>query len=218
MDTKSMSDERQSRGTKDPAGTPLLLVGLGNPGSQYAKNRHNAGFIVVDEIHAAHGFGPWKTKFDGLISEGRLAGRKTYLLKPQTYMNLSGDSVGPALRFFKLPLSALVVIHDEIDLAAGKLKVKTGGGDAGQNGLKSITATIGPDYRRVRVGIGHPGQKEMVSGHVLANFSKDEIVWLKPMVEAMVQAAPLLAKDDDNGFMSKVALLTQPPKPKKDVE
>ncbi len=213
-----MSDERQSRGTKDPAGTPLLLVGLGNPGSQYAKNRHNAGFIVVDEIHAAHGFGPWKTKFDGLISEGRLAGRKTYLLKPQTYMNLSGDSVGPALRFFKLPLSALVVIHDEIDLAAGKLKVKTGGGDAGQNGLKSITATIGPDYRRVRVGIGHPGQKEMVSGHVLANFSKDEIVWLKPMVEAMVQAAPLLAKDDDNGFMSKVALLTQPPKPKKDVE
>ena len=213
-----MSDERQSRGTKDPAGTPLLLVGLGNPGSQYAKNRHNAGFIVVDEIHAAHGFGPWKTKFDGLISEGRLAGRKTYLLKPQTYMNLSGDSVGPALRFFKLPLSALVVIHDEIDLAAGKLKVKTGGGDAGQNGLKSITATIGPDYRRVRVGIGHPGQKEMVSGHVLANFSKDEIVWLKPMVEAMVQAAPLLAKDDDNGFMSKVALLTQPTKPKKDVE
>ena len=213
-----MSDERQSRGTKDPAGTPLLLVGLGNPGSQYAKNRHNAGFIVVDEIHAAHGFGPWKTKFDGLISEGRLAGRKTYLLKPQTYMNLSGDSVGPALRFLKLPLSALVVIHDEIDLAAGKLKVKTGGGDAGQNGLKSITATIGPDYRRVRVGIGHPGQKEMVSGHVLANFSKDEIVWLKPMVEAMVQAAPLLAKDDDNGFMSKVALLTQPPKPKKDVE
>jgi PTH1 family peptidyl-tRNA hydrolase len=198
--------------------TPLLLVGLGNPGSQYAKNRHNAGFIVVDEIHAAHGFGPWKAKFEGLISEGRLAGRKTYLLKPQTYMNLSGDSVGPALRFFKLPLTALVVVHDEIDLAAGKLKVKTGGGDAGQNGLKSITATIGADYRRVRVGIGHPGAKEMVSGHVLGNFGKDEIAWLKPMVEAMVEAAPLLARDDDNGFMSKVALLVQPPKPAKEKE
>ncbi len=194
--------------------TPLLVAGLGNPGSQYARNRHNAGFIVVDEIHAAYGFGPWKVRFAGLLSEGRLAGRKTYLLKPQTYMNLSGDSVGPTLRFFKLPLSALVVIHDEIDLAAGKLKVKTGGGDAGQNGLKSITAAVGAGYRRVRVGIGHPGQKEMVTGHVLGNFGKDETLWLKPMVEAMVQAAPLLAKDDDAGFMSKVALLTAPAKSK----
>ena len=192
--------------------TPLLLVGLGNPGTQYARSRHNAGFILADEIHAAHGFGPWKAKFEGLLSEGRLAGRKTYLLKPQTYMNLSGDAVGPALRFHKLPLSALVVIHDEIDLAPGKLKVKTGGGDAGQNGLRSITATLGPDYRRVRVGIGHPGHKDLVSGYVLANFSKDDIVWLKPLVEAMVLAAPLLAKDDDNGFMSKVSLATQPPK------
>jgi len=192
--------------------TPLLLVGLGNPGTQYARNRHNAGFIVADEIHAAHGFGPWKAKFDGLLCEGKLSGRKTYLLKPQTYMNLSGDSVGAALRFYKLPLSALVVIHDEIDLAPGKLKVKTGGGDAGQNGLRSITAALGPDYRRVRVGIGHPGHKDLVSGYVLANFSKDDIVWLKPLVEAMVLAAPLLAKDDDNGFMSKVALAAQPPK------
>ena len=120
--------------------TPLLIAGLGNPGSQYARNRHNAGFIVVDMLHAEYGFGPWKVKFEGLLSEGSLGGRKTYLLKPQTYMNLSGDSVGPALRFFKLPLNALVVVHDEIDLAAGKLKVKTGGGDAGQNGLRSITA------------------------------------------------------------------------------
>lgn len=194
--------------------SPLLIAGLGNPGSQYARNRHNAGFIVVDETGAAHGFGPWRTKFDGLICEGTLAGRKTYLLKPQTYMNLSGDSVAPALRFYKLPLDALVVIHDEIDLAAGKLKVKTGGGDAGQNGLRSITAALGPDYRRVRVGIGHPGVKDRVTGHVLGNFGKDEIAWLKPLVEAMVQAAPLLAKDDDKGFMNKVALLTQPPKPK----
>ena len=192
--------------------TPLLIAGLGNPGSQYARNRHNAGFIVADELHAHYKFGPWKAKFDGLLSEGSLAGRKTYLLKPQTFMNLSGDSVGPALRFFKLPLDALVVIHDEIDLAAGKLKVKTGGGDAGQNGLRSITATLGPDYRRVRLGIGHPGDKDRVSGHVLQNFGTEEIAWLKPLVGAMVEAAPLLAKDDDKGFMSKVALLLQPPK------
>jgi PTH1 family peptidyl-tRNA hydrolase len=200
--------------------TPLLLAGLGNPGSQYAKNRHNAGFIVVDALHTHYKFGPWKAKFDGLLSEGMLGGRKTYLLKPQTYMNLSGDSIGPALRFFKLPLEALVVIHDEIDLAAGKLKVKTGGGDAGQNGLRSITANLGPDYRRVRLGIGHPGDKERVTGHVLQNFSKDDIGWLQPLVEAMALAAPLLAKDDDAGFMSKVALLLKPPanSKKKDTE
>jgi peptidyl-tRNA hydrolase, PTH1 family len=210
-----MSDERQSRRAKGTPETPLLIAGLGNPGAQYAKNRHNAGFIVVDELHAHYKFGPWKAKFDGLLSEGALDGRKVYLLKPQTYMNLSGDSIGPALRFFKLPLEALVVVHDEIDLAAGKLKVKTGGGDAGQNGLRSITATLGPDYRRVRLGIGHPGEKEKVTGHVLQNFSKDDIAWLKPLVEAMVEAAPLLARDDDTGFMSKVALLLQPPKPKK---
>jgi len=196
--------------------TPLLIAGLGNPGSQYAKNRHNAGFIVADQLHEHYKFGPWKVRFEGYLSEGTLAGRKTYLLKPQTYMNLSGDSVGPAMRFFKLPLDALVVIHDEIDLVAGKLKVKTGGGDAGQNGLRSITATLGPDYRRVRLGIGHPGEKSQVTGHVLQNFSKDDVSWLKPLVEAMVEAAPLLAKDDDAGFMSKVALILKPPpKPKK---
>src|ERR1700743_871550 len=195
--------------------TALLLAGLGNPGTQYALNRHNAGFILLDAIHAEYGFGPWKAKFEGLLSEGALGGRKTYLLKPQTYMNLSGDSVGPTLRFFKLPLDALVVVHDEIDLAAGKLKVKTGGGDAGQNGLRSITATLGSDYRRVRLGIGHPGEKSRVSGHVLQNFSKEDIDWLRPLVGAMVEAAPLLAKDDDLGFMSKVALLTAPPRPEK---
>lgn len=200
--------------------TPLLIAGLGNPGSQYAKNRHNAGFIVADELHAHYRFGPWKTKFEGLLSEGSLAGRKTWLLKPQTFMNLSGDSVGPALRFFKLPLEALVVVHDEIDLAAGKLKVKTGGGDAGQNGLRSITAACGANYRRVRLGIGHPGDKERVTGHVLQNFSKDDIAWLKPLVDAMVEAAPLLAKNDDAGFMSRVALQLAPPKDpkKKDTE
>ena len=190
---------------------PLLIAGLGNPGSEYARNRHNAGFMAVDTIHESYRFSPWRSRFQGAISEGALGGRKTYLLKPMTYMNDSGLSIGPAMRFFKLPLSALVVIHDEIDLAAGKLKVKTGGGDAGQNGLRSLTATLGPDYRRVRLGIGHPGEKHKVSGHVLDNFSKDDIAWLKPLVMAMVEAAPLLAKDDDAGFMSKVAVLLKPP-------
>jgi len=195
--------------------TPILMAGLGNPGAQYARNRHNAGFILADEIHAHHRFGPWRAKFEGFLSEGELAGRKTYLLKPQTYMNNSGVSVGAALRFFKLPLEALLVIHDEIDLAAGKIKMKTGGGDAGQNGLRSITATLGPNYRRLRIGVGHPGEKSLVAAHVLQNFSKDDIGWLKPLMEAMVVSAPLLAKDDDAGFMSRVALLTQPPRPEK---
>lgn len=208
-----MSDERHSRGTKGAPGTPLLIAGLGNPGRQYARNRHNVGFLVVDALHEHYKFGPWMVRFQGHLSQGMLGCRKAYLLKPQTFMNLSGGSVGPALRYFNLPLDALVVIHDEIDLAAGKLKVKAGGGDAGQNGLRSITATLGPDYRRVRLGIGHPGEKTMVSGHVLENFSKDDILWLKPLVDAMVEAAPLLAKDDDAGFMSKVALLLKPPKP-----
>ena len=193
--------------------TALLIAGLGNPGERYARNRHNAGFIVADEIHAHYRFGPWKAKFEAFLSEGTLAGRKVYLLKPQTYMNNSGVSVGAALRFFKLPLTALVVIHDEIDLAAGKIKAKTGGGDAGQNGLRSITENLGPDYRRVRVGVGHPGEKSLVTAHVLQNFSKEDIEWLRPLVGAMVEAAPLLAQDDDTGFMSKVALLTKPPKP-----
>jgi len=189
----------------------LLIAGLGNPGAEYARNRHNAGFMAVDTIHASYAFGPWRARFQGLISEGMLAGRKTYLLKPMTYMNDSGQSVGPAMRFFKLPLSAVVVIHDEIDLAASKLKVKTGGGDAGNNGARSITAAIGPDYRRVRIGIGHPGEKHRVHGHVLGNFSKADEDWLVPVLSAIAEAAPYLAKDDDVGFMSKVALLTKPP-------
>jgi PTH1 family peptidyl-tRNA hydrolase len=193
----------------------LLLAGLGNPGAQYALNRHNAGFIFADAIHAEYGFGPWRVKFDGFLSEGELAGRKIYLLKPQTFMNDSGRSVSAALKFFKLPLDALVAAHDEIDLAAGKLKVKKGGGDAGQNGLRSITAALGPDYRRVRIGIGHPGDKTRVTGHVLQNFSRDDLDWFKPMLDAMVEAAPLLAKDDDAGFMTKVALLLKPEKPEK---
>jgi PTH1 family peptidyl-tRNA hydrolase len=194
--------------------TPLLIAGLGNPGAEYARNRHNAGFMAVDTIHASYDFGPWRARFQGVLSEGLLGKRKVYLLKPGTFMNLSGDSIGAAMRFFKLPLNALVVIHDELDLPAAKLKVKTGGGDAGNNGAKSITAALGPDYRRVRIGIGHPGEKHRVSGHVLGNFTKaDEEQWLVPMLTAIAEAAPLLAKDNDVGFTNKIALTLNPPRP-----
>jgi len=201
--------------------TALLIAGLGNPGGEYARNRHNAGFMAVDTIHASYAFKPWRARFQGLWSEGELAGRKVFLIKPQTYMNESGRAVGEAVRFFKLPLTAVVAIHDELDLAAAKLKVKTGGGDAGNNGARSLTATLGPDYRRVRIGIGHPGEKHRVTGHVLGNFSKADEDWLVPMLTAIAEAAPLLAKDDDVGFMNKVQLATNPPakkpKPEKDV-
>jgi PTH1 family peptidyl-tRNA hydrolase len=201
--------------------TALLIAGLGNPGAEYARNRHNAGFMAVDTIHASYDFKPWRARFQGLWSEGELAGRKVFLIKPQTYMNESGRSVGEAVRFFKLPLTAVVAIHDELDLTAAKLKVKTGGGDAGNNGARSLTATLGPDYRRVRIGIGHPGEKHRVTGHVLGNFSKADEDWLVPMLSAIAEAAPLLAKDDDVGFMNKVQLAIKPPakqpKPEKDV-
>jgi peptidyl-tRNA hydrolase, PTH1 family len=193
---------------------PLLIAGLGNPGSQYARHRHNVGFMAADVIHESYEFGPWRAKYQGQFAEGTLGRRKTYLLKPMTYMNDSGVSVGAAARFLKLPPEAVVVIHDEIDLAAGKLKVKTGGGDAGHNGLRSITSALGPDYRRVRLGVGHPGGKERVHGHVLQNFAKADEDWLVPLLTATAEAAPLLAKDDDAGFMNKVALILHPPKPK----
>ena len=196
--------------------TPLLIAGLGNPGAEYARNRHNAGFMAVDTVHASYKFSPWRARFHGAVSEGALDGRKTWLLKPGTYMNESGRALGEAVHFFKLPLSAVVVIHDELDLPAGKLKTKTGGGDAGNNGARSISAAIGSDYRRVRIGVGHPGEKHRVSGHVLGNFSKHDEDWLVPMLSAIAEAAPFLAKDDDNGFMNKVTLILHPPvhKPK----
>jgi PTH1 family peptidyl-tRNA hydrolase len=193
------------------AESPLLLTGLGNPGGEYARNRHNAGFMAVDTIHASYKFSPWRSRFHSVVSEGALGGRKVYLLKPTTFMNESGRAVAAAMQFFKLPLAAVVVMHDEIALAAGKLKVKTGGGDAGNNGARSVTAAIGPDYRRVRIGIGHPGEKHRVSGHVLGNFSKADEDWLVPMLSAITEAAPFLAKDDDSGFMNKVTLILHPP-------
>jgi PTH1 family peptidyl-tRNA hydrolase len=191
--------------------TPLLIAGLGNPGAEYARNRHNAGFMAVDVIHASYRFTPWRTRFHGLVCEGALAGRKTYLLKPMTYMNESASSVAVAMRFHKLPLEGLVVIHDEIDLAAGKLKVKTGGSDAGNNGLRSITAALGPDYRRVRIGVGHPGTKSRVTSHVLNNFTRAEEEWLVPLLSAIAEAVPYLARDDDPGFTTRVALMLKPP-------
>jgi PTH1 family peptidyl-tRNA hydrolase len=194
--------------------TPLLIAGLGNPGAEYARNRHNAGFMAVDTIHESYKFGPWRARFQGLISEGKLDGRKTWLLKPMTYMNDSGLSIGPAMRFFKLPPSALVVLQDEIDLAAGKLKAKTGGGDAGHNGLRSITAALGPAYRRVRIGVGRAGDKSRTHGHVLGNFSRADEDWLVPMLSAIADAAPLLAKDDDVGFMNRIVLTLNPPEVK----
>ena len=196
--------------------TPLLIAGLGNPGASYLRNRHNAGFMAVDVIHESYDFGPWRRRFEGVIAEGVLGGRKTYLLKPMTYMNESGRSVGAATRFFKLDPESVVVMHDEIDLAAGKLKVKAGGGDAGHNGLRSITATLGPSYRRVRIGVGHPGEKSRVHGHVLQNFSNADEDWLVPLLSAITEAAPHLARDDDAGFINKVAVTLNPPvvKPK----
>jgi PTH1 family peptidyl-tRNA hydrolase len=191
----------------------LLLVGLGNPGSEHRRQRHNVGFMAVDAIAERHNFQPFRKRFQGEIAEGVLDGTKTLLLKPQTYMNLSGKSVGEAAHFYKLPPAQVVVVHDELDLAAGKIRMKTGGGHAGHNGLRSIDAALGPNYRRLRIGIGHPG-KDMVLGYVLQNFHTDERVWLDPLLDAMAAEAGYLAKNDDTGFMTKVALRLQPPKPK----
>ena len=193
----------------------LLIAGLGNPGEKYARHRHNVGFMAVDAIAARHRFGPWRANYHGLLAEGTLGKRRTLLLKPMTYMNESGQAVGAAARFLKLEPDAVVVIHDELDLVPGKLRAKTGGGDAGHNGLRSITATLGSDYRRVRIGIGHPG-KPAVLRYALHDFSKADREWLNPLLDAMAESALLLAKDDDAGFMNKVALKTQPPKPKKE--
>ncbi len=183
-----------------------LWVGLGNPGSQYAMQRHNAGFMAVDAISEVHGFGPVQKKFLGWSQDGRIAGERIVLLKPATFMNESGRSVGEALRFYKLDMDALTVFHDELDLAPFKVKVKQGGGTAGHNGLRSIDQHMGPDFRRVRLGIGHPGHKDRVTGYVLGNYAKDEIDPLADMLGAVAAEAAWLAKGDDARFMSDVAV------------
>ncbi|TYO85401.1 aminoacyl-tRNA hydrolase [Oceanicella actignis] len=188
-----------------------LFVGLGNPGEKYARNRHNIGFMALDRIAADHGFSPWRAKFQGLVSEGRLGREKVLLLKPQTYMNLSGQSVGAAMRFHKLDPADVTVFHDELDLAPGKCRVKRGGGHAGHNGLRSIHQHAGPDYARVRLGIGRPAQKAQVAAYVLHDFAKADEAWLDDLLRAVSDAAPRLAEDDDSGFMNAVALRMAPP-------
>ena len=182
-----------------------LFVGLGNPGGQYAFNRHNVGFMAVDAIAQAHGFPPWRKRFSGLSAEGKLADQPVLLFKPQTFMNESGRAVGEAARFYKLDLGDVVVFHDELDLAPGKVRVKTGGGVAGHNGLKSLSANIGNDYVRVRIGIGHPGSKDLVTGHVLRDFAKAEHDWLEPLLGAIATEARYLAEGANDMFQSRVA-------------
>ncbi len=187
-----------------------LWVGLGNPEPGQARNRHNVGFMAIDVIAHRHGFGPWRNRFKGVMAEGSIAGQRVIALKPLTYMNDSGESVRAAAAFYKLPTEALTAFHDELDLAPGKVRVKLGGGAAGHNGLRSMDRMLGsPEYWRVRLGIGHPGSKERVLGHVLGDFVKDERAGLIAMLDAVAEAAPLLAEGRPEDFMTKVALLAR---------
>ncbi len=189
-----------------------LFVGLGNPGGKYERNRHNIGFMALDQIATDHGFSPWKSKFQAQVSEGKFGSDKVTLLKPQTFMNNSGQSVGEAMRFYKLTPADIVVLHDELDLAPGKCRVKSGGGHAGHNGLRSIHAHIGADYDRVRLGVGHPGHKDAVSGYVLSNFPKADATWLDDLMRGISDGAAQLARGDGGKFMNAVALRTAPPR------
>ena len=194
----------------------LLLVGVGNPGAEYARNRHNIGFMAADRIAECHRLPPFRRRFQGVCSDGQIAGRDILLLKPTTYMNESGRAVGEACRFFKLPTDAVIVFHDELDLPAGRLRVKQGGGNAGHNGLRSIDAHIGPGYWRVRLGIGHPGDKDRVLGHVLADFAKADRTWLEPLLDGVAEHIGLLIGGDAAGFASRVAQKIAPPKVERD--
>lgn len=196
-----------------------LFVGLGNPGDRHARQRHNVGFMAAERIARRHGFGPWRARFQGRLAEGQLGSERIWLLLPQTFMNESGRAVAEAARFIKLPPADIVAFHDELDLAPGRVRVKQGGGVAGHNGLRSMDAHLGTkEFRRVRIGIGHPGHKDRVVGHVLSDFHKAEGVWLEPLLDAIADAAPLLAAGDEAGFMNRVAVLTQPPKAKAGAE
>jgi peptidyl-tRNA hydrolase, PTH1 family len=189
-----------------------LFVGLGNPGAKYAGNRHNIGFMAVDRIAADHGFTPWRKAFQGLAAEGRLGTEKVALLKPETFMNLSGQSVQAAVAFWKLPLADVTVFHDELDLAPGKMRLKQGGGHAGHNGLRSIHGHLGEAYARVRLGIGHPGHKDAVAAYVLHDFAKSDAEWLDDLMRGIAEGAPALAEGDGQRFMNAVALRTAPPR------
>jgi len=187
----------------------LLFVGLGNPGTKYARNRHNIGFAAVDEIARRHGFAPWRRRFQGETSEGALDGERIILLKPTTYMNESGRSVQEAANFFKLTADHITVFQDELELPPAKLRIKVGGGIAGHNGLRSLTSHVGNDYRRVRLGIGHPGVKELVHAHVLSDFAKSDMPWVEALCAAVADNAALLATGHDASFQNKVHLALQ---------
>ena len=191
-----------------------LLVGLGNPGPKYARTRHNIGFMAVDEIVRRHSFGPWRARFQGQCAEAVVDDEKVIALKPETWMNNSGRAVGEAVRFFKLAPGDVTVIHDDIDLAAGKVRFKVGGGHAGHNGLRDIDAHIGKDYARVRLGIGHPGTSDDVHDHVLDEFSKADMAWVAPLIDAVSDAFPLLARGEGQKFLTRVALILNPPPPR----
>jgi peptidyl-tRNA hydrolase, PTH1 family len=184
----------------------LLLVGLGNPGAKYAGNRHNIGFMAVEQIAKRHGFGPWRRRFQGVVCEGPIGGERALLLLPGTFMNESGRAVGEAAHFYKLPLDAITVFHDEIDLRPAKVRVKIGGGIAGHNGLRSISEHIGNDYRRVRIGVGHPGDKNLVQHYVLNDFAKSERPWVEALIEILADNAELIARGEDASFQNKVHL------------
>jgi len=186
-----------------------LLVGLGNPGTRYAGNRHNIGFMAVEAIARRHGFPPWRRRFQGVATEGPLAGEKVLLLLPGTFMNESGLAVSEAAHFYKIGTDDIVVFHDEIDLPPAKVRVKTGGGIAGHNGLRSISSHVGNDYRRVRIGVGHPGVKELVHNYVLGDFAKAERPWVEALCDIIADNAGLLAKGDDASFQNKVHLAMQ---------
>ena len=189
-----------------------LWVGLGNPGAKYAGNRHNIGFMALDRVAEDHGFAPWRSKFQASLTEGKFGSEKVLLLKPETFMNLSGQSVGEAMRFYKLEPTDITVFHDELDLTPGKCRVKAGGGHAGHNGLRSIHQHIGPHYDRVRLGIGHPGHKDRVAPYVLSDFAKADQDWLDDLLRGISDGAPELAKGDTSRFMNAVALRTAPPR------
>lgn len=183
-----------------------IIVGLGNPGSKHAGQRHNIGFMAVDEIFRRHSFSPWRKKFKGEIADGEIAGEKILLVKPQTFMNLSGECVGEIMRFYKLTPADISVFYDELDLASGKVRIKIGGGHGGHNGIKSIDAHCGKDYKRVRMGIDHPGHKDRVHSHVLGDFAKKDGEWLEPLLDELARNIDLFIKGDDSSFMNKLAL------------
>ena len=191
----------------------LFIVGLGNPGAKYSGHRHNIGFMAADAIHEEHGFNRWSKKHGALVAEGMLGSDKTLLIKPQSFMNESGRAVGEALRFYKAEPGDVVVMHDELDLPPGKVRIKTGGGNGGHNGLRSIEAHIGKDYRRIRLGIGHPGHKDRVTGHVLGDFAKADRDWLDPLLDSLARNAPLIADGEDAMLMNRLSIQTDSNEP-----